>query len=58
MSEDPADRPPEGQRKPPYVVDTNIFMDWQARHYPPDVFASLVSSIDNLGLMRRERWRY
>ncbi|MCC5805109.1 MAG: DUF4411 family protein [Opitutales bacterium] len=34
--------------KPPYVVDTNIFMDWQARFYPPDVFVSLVEKIDDL----------
>lgn len=34
--------------KPPYVVDTNIFMDWQARYYPADVFFSLLSKIDGL----------
>lgn len=34
--------------KPPYVVDTNIFMDWQARHYPAGVFVSLLSRIDEL----------
>jgi hypothetical protein len=34
--------------KLPYVVDTNIFMDWQARHYPTGVFVSLLSKIDSL----------
>ena len=34
--------------KPTYVVDTNIFMDWQARLYPTDVFASLIARIDEL----------
>lgn len=33
---------------PVYVVDTNIFMDWQARYYPTDVFASMVAEIDRL----------
>ena len=33
---------------PVYSVDTNTFMDWQARYYPVDVFASLVSRIDGL----------
>jgi len=34
--------------KPLYAVDTNIYMDWQARHYPTDVFASLIDRIDAL----------
>ena len=34
--------------KPPYVVDTNIFMDWQARYYPTAVFVSLATKIDEL----------
>ena len=34
--------------KPPYVVDTNIFMDWQYRYYPTGVFASLLTKIDDL----------
>jgi len=34
--------------KPPYVVDTNIFMDWQARYYPTAVFVSLADKIDEL----------
>ena len=34
--------------KPPYVVDTNIFMDWQARYYPTAVFVSLAGKIDEL----------
>ena len=33
---------------PIYVVDTNVFMDWQARHYPTDVFASLLELVDQL----------
>ena len=24
-----------------YSLDTSVFMDWQARYYPTDVFASL-----------------
>ncbi len=31
-----------------YSVDTNIYMDWQARFYPTDVFVSLVGCIDGL----------
>lgn len=31
-----------------YVVDTNVFMDWQARFYPTDVFVSLVEQMDGL----------
>jgi hypothetical protein len=31
-----------------YSVDTNIFMDWQARHYPTDIFASLIDRVDSL----------
>lgn len=31
-----------------YAVDTNIYMDWQARHYPTDVFASLIGHVDGL----------
>lgn len=34
--------------KPPYVFDTNIFMDWQARYYPTAVFVSLARKIDEL----------
>jgi len=41
MTEEPAS-------KPPYVVDTNVFMDWQARHYPAGVFVSLLSRVDEL----------
>lgn len=33
---------------PLYSVDTNTFMDWQARYYPVDVFASLVPKFDGL----------
>lgn len=38
---------------PLYSVDTNTFMDWQARYYPVDVFASLVPKIDGLIAGRR-----
>lgn len=31
-----------------YVLDTNVFMDWQARYYPTDVFASLLGKVDHL----------
>ncbi len=31
-----------------YSVDTNIYMDWHARHYPTDVFVSLIGRIDSL----------
>ena len=31
-----------------YSIDTSFFMDWQARYYPLDVFASLQSNIEAL----------
>jgi len=31
-----------------YSFDTSVFMDWQARFYPPDVFTSLVAKIEGL----------
>ena len=31
-----------------YSFDTSVFMDWQARHYPPDIFASLVTKIEEM----------
>jgi hypothetical protein len=31
-----------------YSFDTSVFMDWQARFYPPDVFISLVAKIEGL----------
>lgn len=31
-----------------YSIDTSSFMDWQARFYPPDVFASIVDLVDAL----------
>ena len=33
---------------PLYSFDTSVFMDWQARYYPPDIFASLVTKIEEL----------
>jgi hypothetical protein len=29
-------------------VDTSFFMDWQARHYPLDVFVSLNARVEAL----------
>ena len=31
-----------------YSFDTSVFMDWQARYYPPDVFVSLVGKIEEM----------
>lgn len=31
-----------------YSIDTSFFMDWQARYYPLDVFASLQTNIEAL----------
>lgn len=31
-----------------YSVDTNVFMDWWMRRYPPDVFPSVQKAIENL----------
>jgi hypothetical protein len=31
-----------------YSLDTSVFMDWQARFYPPDIFVSLGKKIDEL----------
>ena len=31
-----------------YSFDTSVFMDWQARFYPPDIFTSLVTKIEDL----------
>ncbi len=31
-----------------YSFDTSVFMDWQARYYPPDIFISLVTRIEEL----------
>lgn len=38
----------EPARRPLYAVDTNVFMDWQFRHYPTDIFPNLLSRIDTL----------
>ena len=38
----------DAPRGPLYAVDTNVFMDWQARYYPTDVFTSLPSRIEAL----------
>jgi Domain of unknown function (DUF4411) len=34
--------------RPIYALDTNVFMDWQARYYPTDIFASLTPKVDAL----------
>ena len=39
----------------PYSVDTNAFMDWQARYYPTDVFKGLAAQI--VGLVATGRLR-
>ena len=31
-----------------YSLDTSVFMDWQARYYPLDVFQSLEGRIEQL----------
>ena len=31
-----------------YSLDTSVFMDWQARFYPLDIFVSLGKKIDEL----------
>jgi hypothetical protein len=31
-----------------YSVDTNVFMDWQFRYYPTDIFPSLLARMDTL----------
>ena len=31
-----------------YSLDTSVFMDWQARYYPLDVFKSLEAKLDEL----------
>ena len=43
----------DGAPRPPYSVDTNSFMDWQARYYPVDVFASIVGQVDVLIAAKR-----
>ena len=31
-----------------YSFDTSVFMDWQARYYPPDIFIALRTRIEEL----------
>jgi len=33
---------------PCYAADTNVFMDWQARYYPTDIFTSLPTRMGGL----------
>ena len=35
-------------RGPLYAVDSNVFMDWQARYYPTDIFQSLPTLVEGL----------
>lgn len=44
----------DAPRRPLYAVDTNVFMDWQFRHYPTDIFPSLLGRIDSL--IREQRF--
>ena len=41
-------------RRPVYTIDTNVLMDWQARYFPTDIFASLVDRVDLL--IEQGRW--
>ena len=43
----------DGAAEVVYSIDTNSLMDWQARYYPVDVFASLLARIDALALAGR-----
>lgn len=38
----------DAPRRAFYSVDTNVFMDWQFRYYPTDIFPSLLGRIDVL----------
>lgn len=44
---------PDGADDVVYSIDTNAFMDWQARYYPTDVFPGVVARIG--GLVERGR---
>jgi hypothetical protein len=33
---------------PIYCLDTNVFMDWQVRYYPTDIFTSLPDRVEAL----------
>lgn len=37
-----------------YSIDTNVLMDWQARHYPTDLFPGLVAKIE--ATVQAGRW--
>lgn len=38
----------DAARRPPYAVDTSAFMEWQARHYPRDIFTLLPARVGGL----------
>ena len=40
-------------RRPLYAVDTSVFMEWQARYYPTDIFTSLPALVGGLLTERR-----
>ena len=44
----------DSSKKVFYSVDTNVFMDWQARFYPTDIFYSLLEKVDHL--LKEERF--
>lgn len=46
---------PDGVGSTIYAIDTNVLMDWQARYYPTDVFASLVDRVT--ALVTAGRWQ-
>ena len=43
----------DGTQPPLYSVDSSAFMDWQARFYPVDVFASILARVDTLIAAKR-----
>lgn len=45
----------EPSRRQLYAVDMNVFMDWQFRHYPADIFPSILTRIDLLIAKKRFR---
>ena len=46
---------PDGPVEAMYSVDTNAFMDWQARYYPTDDFKSLAAQLNGLVAVGRIR---
>lgn len=46
---------PDGAGEIVYSVDTNAFMDWQARYYPTDVFPGLLARVGDLVKLGRAK---